>query len=435
MRSLVLLSIFLPLLAFSQQSREVHYWFNADICHAVGYHSGRNALELRDNFMRVAGFGPAVPKCRFHPAQGHYGGRNYLTEVGTGGAGVWVNLEGVQYANQCNWIETDGTTGENCALLPCQGCRPGVGYYYHKIVSLPVGHPLNKNWMWNGEAGRNRYVRDFSISFDGEGNVNSPSYTLVPPAGGILANPELGIVGTGSWSSTEDGGPFWDWDDGIVPPVDGTEVGEVEEGVTQVNVNLEGVISRLDTANGHLNGLNQKFDLLNSNAKDYTSVLSDIKTGIDNLEFTPEPGASMKKTEDLLEDINSKMSVDADIYTVPDASGVSEFTAKQDQVLGVVSQGVGDTLVSGRAFASYMKGLANSLFGTWAHLPSDVKPDLKVDFTLPLLGHYVFDPAEKIPESCWRFIKFLRACEVLGLAYWFMMAVSRLIEKTILSAG
>jgi hypothetical protein len=453
MRSLKYILCFLPLFGFSQ-TRQVHYWYFAEQCHAIGYHSGKTALELRADFNKIVRFGRVMAGCPYHPIVEHTAPRDW----GPGTEAIWLSVDGVFYSGQCNNISTDGTTGEACALMKCRGCNNGTApYYMHKIVTLGPDHPLNRDWVWNGEAQRNRFIRNYGLELDQNGDVSGHNFTLKPPFGGVLANPELGVVGTGHWEEDLLRGPYWDWNDDIIPPVDPENLGGTDQNTSEIaeqavlsNLLLgeiaESVASSSLTQDIMLDDMRlffDKFDVLQDSIStwylEYLDYIAQPTSGgmtpsqwydLLNGTIIPELDAQMAIEEAqraLLQKINDGSST---VQPVEDESGMNQdLVEKQDHIGEALDTGIRDTVTRGRAFYEDFADIFYSVFGNWRSLPSNVKPQAVLDFEIPLLGRFIWDLGVSVPQSWWDIIKVLRSFEVLGLFAWLLWRLSYLFER------
>jgi len=458
--------IFCLLPLCSLASIQVQYFSNGS--KGVLYHSGSSAKEMHESLFRQMESDSYIFTCRacpFFPQDGHRGSGFFY-----GGSSGWgwgaVSKDGVYILDQVNinYYPTGlSNVHDGVVSTFCTACTGNLGFFLERGCFVVDDSPADKPWLWNGAAQRNASVKDLTYHHNEAGNIDGYSLTInedTMPFGAYAGEGENFEGANGSWVVDPLYGPKWQWNPGVTPPIDPTLISDLTASVSNISdllllnqETLTGLASSGLLSADRLSSVVDALNVLQTQTLDYTpnflSLHGDLLSVVDAVNNIPSssgggvvvpsnsvpPSSSgTNSVTDLLVELKEIESILRGETVEDDTEGVSaglvsshnglvnalDFENMSGKVTSIVNSG------------TLLKDTVNTLFGSWKTLPREVpKWQWSLNFSVgsqPV--NWSWKSEENVPADWWLYVQILRNAEVVGLAIWLVLSLSKLLHRT-----
>jgi hypothetical protein len=368
-----------------------------------------------------------------------------------------------------NWVSYTLFKCGKCAGLS----EPTLGGYGFSPYDRLANSASVPEWVW----GYPSLINLSGVAYSADGNtITGAAWSINPsamPDGAIATGPNA----NGYWSQDEDTPPHWVWNPGQEPSgalftdlADTAqdiydEVAEMIAGQSAGNSTLENIYNSFSTVNNNVNNIYNEFQTFNTYQAANAAFLEDIASasagtydaisdlldlmvagGGGTVDFPAAVAANIASTASGVSAlVNAQSGVSSQLSAINDnvASLVQNNWYVQNYVLGGQwepppvdyeewdanafkndQDKLRDDAVSiGDSITDWFKTFAGALVGNWKNLPR-TRPNFKIDFELPLIGHFVNEPNM---AGVWDIVEFVRSLEVLALWGFFLFKVCKLV--------
>ncbi len=450
----------------------VHYFKRWSDNKGILYHSGTSGQEMHQSLfdqMETTGYIKDIRPCAFYPTAGHAGARNlgvWNGAVSKGGAWFLDQVHDGQLEwGQAGYYPPIEFLHEGVITAFCTACSGNQGVFVHVSCSVVVGSPADEAWLWNGSNLENDLLKNVTYTHDEAGNIDGYNYELNEgnlPFGAFFGD-DNGQGGNGTIAINPITGPAWKWNDGVSPPIDPSVINNLASSIASItdllSLNQASLSSMLASENmtaDRVLAVSSALDLIYDRQSQFyvsqavyndltasqfssmNSSLSEIHSAVENIPAVGSgSGSSTNSTASdeavLAELIKIEALLTGEEIMEETTGANSALVAGHDSMINALDiQGLRGRVEGLNASGLFLKDTVNSVFGSWRSLPRTV-PDWSFDFEFPLAGKtfkWSWRSADSIPPHWWLYVQILRNAEVIGLAIWLLLSVSKLLHQT-----